>query len=68
MKRVIKSNEDILCMANLYPKRTGFPYLIWVDNLGSARNNKHNLPFLEASASGNSSLQTIIRCRAANDS
>lgn len=44
MKRIIKSSQDIFCMANLYLKRTGFPYLIWADNLGVARKNKYNLP------------------------
>ena len=46
MKRYIKStfDQDIFAMANLYPKRTGLPAIIWVDNLGKARNVEHNLP------------------------
>lgn len=36
--------EPILRMANLYPKRTHLPVVIWVDNLGSARKGKHNEP------------------------
>ena len=45
MKRVkVFNNSDIFCMANLYPKRTGLPSIIWVDNLGKARNVEHNLP------------------------
>ena len=49
MKRLLKfyHNYDIFCMANLYPKRTGLPYLIWVDNLGSARKGRHNQPRLK---------------------
>lgn len=37
-------NHKIECMANLYPKRTRLPVLIWVDNLGCERNVEHNLP------------------------
>lgn len=31
-------------MANLYPKHTGLPVVIWVDNVGSDRHLEHNLP------------------------
>lgn len=40
----IRKLSSIECMANLYPKRTGLPVIIWVDNLGIARNVEHNLP------------------------
>lgn len=40
-------HDDVECMANLYPKRTGLPVLIWVDNLGKARNIEHNFPRLK---------------------
>lgn len=36
--------ENIFGMANLYPKRTGLPMVFWVDNVGSDRTTKHNLP------------------------
>lgn len=45
MKRVVK--EDIFGMANLYPKRTGLPVMIWVDNLGAEIKVGHNLPRLK---------------------
>ena len=44
MKRVIRGSEDVFGMANLYPKHTGLPVIIWVDNVGSARNVQHNVP------------------------
>ena len=44
MKKYIKSSVNIFGMANLYPKRTGLPVIIWVDSVGIARNNKHYLP------------------------
>lgn len=45
MKKLITTfNCDIFAMANLYPKRTGLPVIIWVDNLGKARKVEHNLP------------------------
>lgn len=47
MKRLIRTSSDIFAMANLYPKRTGLPYLIWVDNLGCKRKVKHNVPRLK---------------------
>lgn len=47
MKRLIRSNEDIFAIANLYPKRTGINNMLWVDNLGSARNIEHNVPRLK---------------------
>lgn len=42
MKLYVK--DRVFGMANLYPKRTGLPVVIWVDNVGSARNVKHNVP------------------------
>lgn len=54
MKRVVRTIaesdakiDDIYAMANLYPKRTGLPVILWVDNLGSARKLKHNIPRLK---------------------
>jgi len=44
MYRVIKATEQVYGMANLYPKRTGLPVIIWVDNVGAFRTNKHNMP------------------------
>lgn len=53
MKRVILSSlkrnqeDDIFCMANLYPKHTGLPVVLWVDNVGYARKVQHNIPRLK---------------------
>ena len=52
MKRVIRNSVEepltsIFGMANLYPKHTGLPVILWVDNMGSARNVQHNLPRLK---------------------
>ena len=44
MRRDIRGSEYIFGMANLYPKHTGLPVIIWVDNVGSARNVQHNVP------------------------
>lgn len=45
MKRYIKAAEqDVFGMANLYPKRTGLPVVLWVDNVGVNRNVEHNKP------------------------
>ena len=51
--------NDIFAMANLYPKRTGLPVIIWVDNLGQARNVEHNLPRVKA--------QNVLGDRAVDD-
>ena len=61
MKRYIKTSfkDDIFAMANLYPKRTGLPVIIWVDNLGSARNVEHNLPRVK--------VQNILGDKAVDD-
>lgn len=40
MKWII-SSQLVFGMANLYPKHTGLPVVIWIDNLGSDRNVKH---------------------------
>lgn len=44
MKLSIQSEVDIFGMANLYPKHTGLPVIIWVDNVGCGRNVQHDLP------------------------
>lgn len=45
MKRVIK--DEVFGMSNLYPKHTGLPVILWVDNVGANRKSKHNLPRLK---------------------
>ena len=59
-KMIVADEEPIFGMANLYPKRTGLPVLIWVDNLGYARNVKHNIPRLK--------VQNVKGDRAVDDS
>ena len=45
MKRYVKPVQDsVFGMANLYPKRTGLPVVLWVDNVGVNRNVEHNKP------------------------
>ena len=45
MKRYVKSVQDsVFGIANLYPKRTGLPVVLWVDNVGVNRNVEHNKP------------------------
>lgn len=47
MKIMIVPDESrsIYGFANIYPKRTsGLPVVIWVDNVGSKRRVKHNIP------------------------
>lgn len=41
----MKTNTQFT-MSNLYPKRTGLPYMLYVDCLGSARKAAHNPPRL----------------------
>lgn len=41
MKRYIKNNEAILGMANLNPKRTNLPVVIWADHNGVDRTVSH---------------------------
>lgn len=41
MKRLIRSSEDIFGMANLNPKRTNLPVIIWSDHGGIERSVSH---------------------------
>lgn len=49
---IIDGKSTIYGMANLKPNRTGQPFELWVDEIGSDRNVSHNLPRFKPKANG----------------
>ena len=47
---VVNGVESIYGMSNLKPSKTGQPFELWVDEIGSDRNVGHNLPRFKSKA------------------
>ena len=50
VKRLMENRSDVANLyeiANIKKSRTGLPYDIWVDSVGSSRNIQHNSPRLK---------------------
>lgn len=44
--------SSVYGMANLKPSKTGLPFEVWIDEIGSDRNIAHNLPRFKVRAGG----------------
>lgn len=44
MKRLLKETVQVFGMANLNPKKSGLPVIIWAEHNGISRPNNHNQP------------------------
>jgi len=61
MKRyVTSSNDAIMCMANLVPKRTGLSVDIWSEHRGCLRNVQHDTLRIKIDKHGQFSMSVTI--------